>query len=119
MPDSLDADTDPHLVAAIANVQRTFTNWRAANTKVARSSKPASLAAARRAANLAERAYREASDRRDELVEIRNARLTQRGDERGALWSRPNGVDAPVVKLCPDACTKGCISIPCRRSYAP
>lgn len=98
MPDSLDASADPHVVAAIAEVQRTFTEWRAASTKVARSSKPASLAAARRAESLAERAYREASDRRDELVEIRNARMTQRGDERGALWSRPDdGGDAPVV----------------------
>ena len=47
-------------------VQRTFDAWKAAQSKVNRSSKPASLAAARRAANLAERAYREASDRRDE-----------------------------------------------------
>ncbi len=96
-----DPNTDPNLVAALAEVQRTFDNMRAANARVARSSKPASLAAARRAARLAERAYRDAADRRDELVEIRNARMTQRGDERGALWSKPDGVgvDAPVVKL--------------------
>ena len=87
----------PELDAAIAEVDRTFKLLRAAQTKLARSSRPDSLEVARLRVRDAEAAYRGASDHRDELVQVRNARLTQRGDKRGALWSRPDGVDGPVI----------------------
>jgi hypothetical protein len=87
----------PELKLAVAEVQLAFDELTRARSKFNRCSKPASREAARLAMVQAEAAYRVASDRRDQLVELRNARLTQKGDERGALWSRPDGVTAPVV----------------------
>lgn len=98
MPNS--RNTVPDLEAAVREVQRTFDAMKNAHSKVNRSRRPDSLEAARREAVATEAAYRVAADRRDELVQLRNARMTQRGDERGALWSRPDGVDAPAL---PDA----------------
>jgi hypothetical protein len=98
----LEADTVvPELDAAIREVERTFTALRAARSKFNRCSKPANREAARLAMVEAEAAYRIASDRRDELVQVRNARLTQRGDERGELWSRPDGVSGHAVPILP------------------
>jgi hypothetical protein len=87
----------PELKPAMQEVQRTFDALTAARAKFNRCSKPASREAARVAMVAAEGAYRRASDRRDELVQVRNARMTQRGDGRGELWSRPDGTKGEAL----------------------
>jgi hypothetical protein len=75
-PRTLDR-SDPTLVAAIAEVERTITALREAQRKFNRCSKPSSRAAAQQTMQAAEVAYRAAAGYRDELV----AQLRQ--DPRG------------------------------------
>lgn len=90
-------DVNTQLDEVMREVQRTFDALTKARARVSRSKRPDSLENARTLARLAEEEYRRAADRRDELVQVRNARLTQAGDPRGAAWSSPDGVRAPAL----------------------
>ena len=92
------SERTPELEAAIARVQKTFDVLTKARAKFNRCRRDDSREAAREEMVRAESAYREASDRRDELVQIDHARRTQSGDELGAHWSRcENGRDPAIA----------------------
>lgn len=91
--DNTGSDIKRELEAVMLEVSRTFTALTKARAKFNRCSRPESREAARVAMVAAEAAYREVSDRRDRLVELRNAQQTQRGGQ--PTFSH----DGPVVKL--------------------
>lgn len=69
---------DPRLNEMRVRVNAAFTAMLKARNKVARSSKPASLEAARLAFRQAERDYRAVAEERDGLVEVIKAQWMQR-----------------------------------------
>ena len=77
--DNTGSDIKRELEAVMLEISRTFTLLSKARAKFNRCSKPESREAARAAMVAAEAAYREVADRRDRLVELRNAQQTQRG----------------------------------------
>jgi len=79
--DNTGSDIKRELEAVMLEVSRTFTALSKARAKFNRCSKPKSREAARVAMVAAEAEYREVSDRRDRLVELRNAQQTQRGGQ--------------------------------------
>ena len=79
--DNTGSDIKRELEAVMLEVSRTFTAMSKAHATFNRCSKPASREAARVAMVAAEAEYREVSDRRDRLVELRNAQQTQRGGQ--------------------------------------
>jgi hypothetical protein len=81
------------LEAVMLEVSRTFTALSKARAKFNRCSKPESREAARVAMVAAEADYRQVADRRDRLVELRNAQQTQRGGQPTISH------DGPMVKL--------------------
>lgn len=91
--DNTGSDIKRELEAVMLEVSRTFTALSKARATFNRCSRPESREAARVAMVAAEAAYREVSDRRDRLVELRNAQQTQRGGQ--PTISR----DGRVVKL--------------------
>ena len=91
--DNTGSDIKRELEAVMLEVSRTFTALSKARAKFNRCSRPESREAARIAMVAAEAAYREVSDRRDRLVELRNAQQTQRGGQPTISH------DGPMVKL--------------------
>ena len=79
--DNTGSDIKRELEAVILEVSRTFTGLSKARAKFNRCSRPESREAARVAMVATEVAYREVADRRDRLVELRNAQQTQRGGQ--------------------------------------
>lgn len=92
-----DQQRTPELEAAIERVQRTFDVLTKARAKFNRCRRHDTRELAREEMVEAETAYRMASDRRDELVEIDRARRTQAGDNLGAHWSRCENGTAPAI----------------------
>ena len=90
---STGSDIKRELEAIVLEVSRTFTALSTTRAKFNRCSRPESREAARVTMVAAEVAYREAADRRDRLVELRNAQQTQRGG------SPTISHDGRVVKL--------------------
>jgi hypothetical protein len=91
--DNTGSDIKRELETVKLEVSRTFTALTKARAKFNRCSRPESREAARIAMTSAEAAYREVSDQRDRLVELRNAQQTQRGGQPTISH------DGPVVKL--------------------
>lgn len=79
--DNTGSDIKRELEAVMLEVSRTFKTMSKANAKFNRCSKPDSREAARVAIVAAEAEYRQVADRRDRLVELRNAQQTQRGGQ--------------------------------------
>ena len=91
--DNTGSDIKHKLEAVLLEVSRTFTALSKAHAKFNRCSKPESREVARVAMVAAEAEYRQVADRRDRLVELRDAQQTQRGGQPTLSH------DGPVVKL--------------------
>ena len=91
--DNTGSDIKRELEAVMLEVSRAFTALTKARAKFNRCSKPESREAARVAMIAAEAQYRQVADRRDRLVELRNAQQTQRGGQPTISH------DGPAVKL--------------------
>ena len=91
--DNTGSDIKRELEAVMLEVSHTFTALSKARATFNRCSRPESRETARVVMVAADAAYREVSDRRDRLVELRNAQQTQRGGQPTISH------DGPMVKL--------------------
>ena len=91
--DNTGSDIKRELEAVLLEVSRTFKALSNARATFNRCSRPESRETARVVMVAADAAYREVSDRRDCLVELRNAQQTQRGGQPTISH------DGPAVKL--------------------